>query len=129
MSYGRWLRRQRRVIESRPYLREAHAAFESLGVQPWADMARAELRAAGERAPEPSKKLCQALSPQELQVAQMAAEGLSNREIAARLFLSHRTVSTHLYRVYPKLGVVSRSELAPALAAIDGRGSRQRRHH
>ena len=125
MSYGSWLRRQRRIIESRPYLREAHAAFESLGVQPWADMARAELRASGEQAPEPSQKPRQALSPQELQVAQMAAEGLSNREIADRLFLSHRTVSTHLYRVYPKLGIVSRSELAGALAAMDGYRSRQ----
>jgi DNA-binding CsgD family transcriptional regulator len=120
MSYGSWLRRQRRIIESRPYLREAHAAFESLGVQPWADMARAELRASGEQAPEPSQKPRQALSPQELQIAQMAAEGLSNREIADRLFLSHRTVSTHLYRAYPKLGIVSRSELAGALAAMNG---------
>jgi DNA-binding CsgD family transcriptional regulator len=127
MSYGSWLRRQRRIIESRPYLREAHAAFESLGVQPWADMARAELRASGEQAPEPSQKPRQALSPQELQIAQMAAEGLSNREIADRLFLSHRTVSTHLYRAYPKLGIVSRSELAGALAAMNGDRSRQRR--
>ena len=126
MSYGRWLRRQRRIIESRPYLREAHAAFESLGVQPWADMARTELRAAGERAPERSKKPSQVLSPQELQIALMAGEGLSNREIADRLFLSHRTVSTHLYRVYPKLGIVSRSELVHALGAIDGHGSRQK---
>ena len=125
MSYGSWRRRQRRIIESRPYLREAHAAFESLGVQPWADMARAELRAAGERAPEPSKNPSQVLSPQELQIAQMAAEGLSNREIGGRLFLSHRTVSTHLYRVYPKLGIASRSELVHALAAIDGHGSGQ----
>jgi ATP/maltotriose-dependent transcriptional regulator MalT len=118
MSYGSWLRRQRRIIESRPYLRDARAAFEALGLQPWADMARAELRASGEHATEPSKKPRQALSPQEHQIAKLAAEGLSNREIADRLFLSHRTVSTHLYRVYPKLGVVSRSELAGALAAI-----------
>jgi len=126
MSYGSWLRRQRRIIESRPWLREAHEAFESLGLQPWADMARGELRASGERAPEPNKKPHQALSPQELQIAQMAAEGLSNREIADRLFLSHRTVGAHLYRVYPKLGIVSRSELAQALAAIDDYGTRRR---
>ena len=119
MSYGRWLRRQRHIIESRPWLREAHVAFESLGLQPWADMARGELRASGERAPEPSRKPHQALSPQELQIAQMAAEGLSNREIADRLFLSHRTVGAHLYRVYPKLGIVSRSELAQALSAME----------
>jgi DNA-binding CsgD family transcriptional regulator len=61
----------------------------------------------------------QALSPQELQIAQLAAAGLSNRDIGDRLFLSHRTVGAHLYRVYPKLGIVSRSELAQALAAME----------
>jgi ATP/maltotriose-dependent transcriptional regulator MalT len=126
MSYGSWLRRQRRITESRPYLREAHDTFVSLGLQPWADMARGELRASGERAPELSKKPRQALSPQELQIAQMAAEGLSNREIADRLFLSHRTVGAHLYRVYPKLGIVSRSELGQALASIYDNASRRR---
>ena len=124
MSYGSWLRRQRRIMESRPYLREAHDTFVSLGLQPWADRARGELRASGERAPEPNTKPRQALSPQELQIAQLAAGGLSNRAIADRLFLSHRTVGAHLYRVYPKLGIVSRSELSQALAAIDGDGSR-----
>jgi DNA-binding CsgD family transcriptional regulator len=88
-------------------------------VQPWADKARAELRAAGEKIPEPSRARRQPLSPQELQIAQMAASGLSNREIADRLFLSHRTVGAHLYRVFPKLGIVSRSELARALASLE----------
>jgi DNA-binding NarL/FixJ family response regulator len=118
MSYGGWLRRHRRMTESRPYLREAHDTFVSLGLQPWADRARAELRASGERTPDPSAKTRQALSPQELQIAQLAAAGLSNRQIADRLFLSHRTVGAHLYRVYPKLDVVSRSELARALAEL-----------
>ncbi len=59
------------------------------------------------------------LSPQERQVAQMAATGLSNREIANRLFLSHRTVGVHLYRVFPKLGITSRSELSGALASLE----------
>jgi len=126
MSYGSWLRRQRRITESRPYLREAHDTFVSLGLQPWADRARAELRASGERTPEPSNTVRQALSPQELQIAQLAAAGLSNREIADRLFLSHRTVGAHLYRVYPKLGIVSRSELGHALASIYDNGSRRR---
>jgi DNA-binding CsgD family transcriptional regulator len=76
------------------------------------------LRASGERTPEPSNTVRQALSPQELRIAQLAADGLSNRAIADRLFLSHRTVDAHLYRVYPKLGIVSRSELAQALAAV-----------
>lgn len=119
MSYGGWLRRQRRITESRPHLRAARDTFKALGVQPWADKARAELRASGERAAEPAEVPRQPLSPQELQVAQMAASGLSNREIADRLFLSHRTVGAHLYRVFPKLGIVSRSELARVLASTE----------
>ena len=116
MSYGSWLRRQRRITESRPHLRAARDIFDGLGVQPWADKARAELRASGESIPEPARVPHQPLTPQELQIAQMAASGLSNRVIADRLFLSHRTVGAHLYRVFPKLGIVSRSELARALA-------------
>jgi DNA-binding CsgD family transcriptional regulator len=119
LSYGSWLRRQRRITESRPHLRAARDMFDSLGVQPWADKARAELRASGERIPEPARSLRQALSAQELQIAQMAASGLSNREIADRLFLSHRTVGSHLYRAYPKLGIASRSELPQALAILE----------
>jgi DNA-binding CsgD family transcriptional regulator len=115
MSFGSWLRRQRRITDSRPHLRAARDIFDGLGVQPWGDKARAELRASGERSPEPARAPRQPLSPQELQIAQMAASGLSNREIADRLFLSHRTVGAHLYRVFPKLGIVSRSELARAL--------------
>ena len=119
MSYGSWLRRQRRITESRPHLRAARDMFDALGVQPWADKARAELRASGERIPEPARTPRQPLTPQELQVAQMAASGLSNREIADRLFLSHRTVGAHLYRVFPKLRIASRSELARALATTE----------
>ncbi|TME18160.1 MAG: helix-turn-helix transcriptional regulator, partial [Chloroflexi bacterium] len=89
------------------------------GVLPWADKASAELRASGERMAEPARAPRQSLSPQELQIAQMAASGLSNREIADRLFLSHRTVGAHLYHVFPKLGIVSRSELARALASLE----------
>ncbi len=119
MSYGRWLRRRRRIIESRPYLRTARDTFEALGVHLWANMARDELRASGERITEPTKAPLHVLSPQELQVAQMAASGLSNREIGDRLFVSHRTVGAHLYRIYPKLGIASRSELTHALAAFE----------
>jgi DNA-binding CsgD family transcriptional regulator len=119
MSFGAWLRRQRRITESRPFLRSARDAFDALGLQPWADKARAELRASGERNAEPAPKMRQPLTPQELQIAQMAAAGLSNREIADRLFLSHRTVGAHLYRVFPKLGIVSRSELPQALGSIE----------
>ena len=120
LSFGSWLRRQRRITESRPHLRAAQDAFEALGAAPWADKARAELRASGERSSlEAAKSGRQPLSPQELQIAQMAASGLSNREIADRLFLSHRTVGSHLYRVFPKLGIASRSDLAQALASME----------
>ncbi len=119
LSYGSWLRRQRRITESRPYLRTARDTFEALRVHAWADKARAELRASGERLAEPTKAPRQSLSPQELHIAQMAASGLSNREIGDRLFLSHRTVGAHLYRVFPKLGIASRSELSASLASLE----------
>jgi ATP/maltotriose-dependent transcriptional regulator MalT len=119
MSYGSWLRRQRRITESRSHLRVAREMFDALGVHPWADKATTELRATGERIAPRARTPRQPLSPQELQVAQMAASGLSNREIADRLFLSHRTVGAHLYRVFPKLGIASRSDLPEALATLE----------
>ena len=111
-AYGSWLRRRRRVAESRQYLRSAQAAFDSIGAGVWAEQARAELRAAGLRAETPTTAALSALSAQELQIARLAAQGLSNREIGQRLYLSHRTVGSHLYRIFPKLGVSSRTELA-----------------
>jgi DNA-binding NarL/FixJ family response regulator len=87
-----------------------------LGCIPWSEMARQELRASGERSRRRVPEARDQLTAQELQIAQLAAEGLSNREIGQRLYLSHRTVSTHLYRVFPKLGITSRGELAAALA-------------
>ena len=116
LAFGAWLRRHRRIAESRPYLRAARETFDGLGSGPWAERARQELRAAGERSPERAISVVQPLSPQELQIAEMAAEGLSNREIGERLFLSHRTVGSHLYRIFPKLGIASRSDLLDALA-------------
>lgn len=82
---------------------------------PWAVRARHELRATGETSAEPRGRPWETLSPQELQIARLAAEGLSNRDIAQRLFLSHRTVGSHLYRLFPKLGVTSRGQLRDAL--------------
>jgi len=119
MSYGAWLRRRRRITESRPHLRAARDTFDALGVQPWADKARAEMRASGERDAEPAPASRVPLTPQELQIAQLAASGLSNRQIADRLFLSHRTVGAHMYHLFPKLGIVSRSELGRALASVE----------
>jgi DNA-binding CsgD family transcriptional regulator len=119
LQYGTWLRRRRRASESRSPLRAARDTFDALGASPWSERARQELRASGER--ERSGRgfaACDQLSPQELQVAQMAAEGMSNREIGQRLCLSPRTVGSHLYRAFPKLGVTSRGQLHAALAPM-----------
>jgi DNA-binding CsgD family transcriptional regulator len=116
LAYGQWLRRQRRVAESRAVLRTARDTFDALGTAPWSDQARSELRASGERSRRRVPEARDQLTAQELQIAQLAAQGLSNREIGQRLFLSHRTISTHLYRVFPKLGITSRTELSGALA-------------
>jgi DNA-binding CsgD family transcriptional regulator len=115
LAYGGWLRRQHRMTESRAPLREAAQSFEALGLLRFAERARRELRASGEA---PRRRVPEAwaqLTPQELQIAQLAAEGLSNREIGERLYLSHRTVGSHLYRLFPKLGVTSRTQLRDAL--------------
>jgi DNA-binding NarL/FixJ family response regulator len=115
LGYGGWLRRHRRVAESRPPLRAAVEVLDALGALPWAERAGQELRASGEvRRPRTADSRDQ-LSPQELQIAQLAATGLSNREIGERLYLSHRTVGSHLYRIFPKLGITSRAELHTAL--------------
>ena len=83
---------------------------------------RQELRASGETSRSRTPEARDQLTPQELQIAQLAAPGFSNQEIGQRLFISHRTVSTHLYRLYPKLGIASRSELGDALGAASGDG-------
>jgi DNA-binding NarL/FixJ family response regulator len=82
-----------------------------LGASPLAERAREELRAAGERSSLPAADAWDGLSPQEVQIASMVTRGLSNREIGERLFISHRTVGGHLYRLFPKLGISSRAEL------------------
>jgi DNA-binding CsgD family transcriptional regulator len=116
LAYGQWLRRQRRIAESRAVLRPARDTFDALGCAPWSEQARRELRASGERSRRHMPEARDQLTAQELQIAQLAAEGLSNRAIGQRLYLSHRTISTHLYRVFPKLGITSRGELSGALA-------------
>jgi ATP/maltotriose-dependent transcriptional regulator MalT len=112
LAYGRWLRRQRRVAQARPPLRSAQITFDLIGATSWAEQARSELRAAGERAQTQEPAAQDVLSAQELQIARLAAEGLSNREIGERLYLSPRTVGSHLYRIYPKLEITSRAQLA-----------------
>ena len=115
LAFGLWLRRERRRTEARTYLRSAIDGFEAMGAVPWAERARQELRASGETVRRRAPDRRDDLSPQEMQIAQLAAEGLTNREIGERLFLSHRTIGSHLYRIFPKLGIRSRSELAAAL--------------
>jgi DNA-binding NarL/FixJ family response regulator len=114
-SFGTWLRRQRRDVESRAPLREAIELFDVLGATRWSDRARQELRATGETLGPRRPDARDQLTAQELQIAQLAARGLSNREIGERLFLSHRTIGSHLYRTFPKLGITSRTQLRDAL--------------
>src|SRR5262249_5007636 len=116
LAYGEWLRRQRRMVDARTQLRAARDVFDALGVVLWGEGARRELRALGEASPQRVPSAQESLTPHELSIAQLAAEGLTNREIGQLLFLSHRTVSTHLHRIFPKLGVSSRTELAAVLA-------------
>jgi ATP/maltotriose-dependent transcriptional regulator MalT len=115
LAYGAWLRRQRRIGEARAHLRTAMQALDAIGAVPWGEMARKELRATGETSRRRTPIARDQLSPQELQIAQLAAQGLSNRAIGQQLYLSHRTVGSHLYRIFPKLGITARSELRAVL--------------
>jgi len=117
LAYGERLRRLRAITESRTYLEAALTAFQTLGATPWAPCAELELRATGcnrmpSRAPDAG-----ALTPQELQIARLAASGMTNKQIAERLFLSPRTVGGHLYQVFPMLGITTRAALRDALGA------------
>ena len=122
LAYGEWLRRQRRIADSRAPLRAARDAFDTLGCVSWSERARRELRASGESSRRRDPAARDQLTAQELQIAQLAGEGLSNREIGQRLYLSHRTISTHLYRIFPKLGITARGELVGALASGQSAG-------
>ena len=115
LEYGKWLRRRRRPMDARGPLRSARDACDALGLRSWADRARRELAAAGENSPQGADAPWAVLSPQELQIARLAAAGHSNKEIAEQLYLSERTVASHLYRVFPKLGIRSRTKLHSVL--------------
>ncbi|MFF0097264.1 AAA family ATPase [Streptomyces canus] len=115
LDYGEWLRRRRRIAEARPLLSAALETFQRLGARPWVERAQAELRAAGIEATDVVPSAFTELSPQQQQIVQLAARGLTNREIGEKLFLSPRTVGSHLYRVFPKLGITARSQLRDVL--------------
>jgi len=117
-SFGSWLRRHRRNAEARRPLRASIEVFDALGARLWSQRVRQELRATGETVGARTPDLHQRLTAQELQIAQLAADGLSNREIGERLFLSHRTVGSHLYRIFPKLGITGRAQLRDRLPTV-----------
>ncbi|MFI9157165.1 helix-turn-helix transcriptional regulator [Kitasatospora aureofaciens] len=115
LLYGEWLRRTRRRTDARPHLTAALETFDRLAAHPWSTRARTELSATGTPAPQAPLTPLNSLTPQELQIARLAAQGLTNRDIAAQLFLSPRTVAHHLYKAYPKLGITSRTALPTVL--------------
>jgi DNA-binding CsgD family transcriptional regulator len=112
LDYAEWLRRRRRINDAKPVLTQALGTFRRLGARSWEQRAEAELRACGVAAGSaPERDALGELTPQQRQIVRLASDGLTDREIADRLFLSPRTVSSHLYRSYPKLGVASRHQL------------------
>ena len=117
LIYGEWLRRQRRRRDAREQLGRAYEIFDSIGAAAFAERARIELRATGGHARQPTIQTPDTLTAQEALIARLAGDGASNPEIAAQLFISPATVAYHLRKVFTKLGVSSRSQLAPALPA------------
>ena len=116
LLFGEWLRREQRRIEAREQLRSAHQMFDSMGAHAFTERAGRELRATGETVRARTQEAQAQLTAQELQIAQFARDGLSNPEIAARLFISPRTVQYHLRKVFTKLDISSRNQLPSALA-------------
>jgi DNA-binding CsgD family transcriptional regulator len=112
LLYGEWLRRERRRLEARKELRIAHGLFTEFGMEAFAERTRVELEATGEHARKRTMDTLYELTPQESQVSRLAAEGATNQQIAAQLFISTRTVEYHLAKVFRKLGVKSRTQLA-----------------
>ena len=115
LLYGEWLRREGQRKDAREQLRKAHELFETIGMEAFAERARGELLATGEKVRKRTVETRDQLTAQERHIARLARDGLSNPEIGARLFLSPRTVEWHLRKVFAKLGIRSRHELANAL--------------
>jgi ATP/maltotriose-dependent transcriptional regulator MalT len=119
LLYGEWLRRENRRVDAREQLRAAHEMFSRMGAAAFAERARRELSATGETVRKRTVETLGELTTQEAQVARLAAQGRTNPEIAALLFLSPRTVEYHLHKVFPKLGISSRRELRRVLPAAE----------
>jgi DNA-binding CsgD family transcriptional regulator len=120
LAYGECLRRRRAISEARRQLNAASEIFEHLRAQPWIDRTTAELRATGQTKPRAGDNVLDRLTSQEFEIVSLAASGLTNKQIAERLFLSPRTVGGHLHRAFPKLGVATRAALRDALASLPG---------
>ena len=120
LVYGEWLRRQRRRRDARDQLGRAYEIFDSIGAAAFAERARIELRATGGQARQHTVETPDTLTAQEALIARLAGDGASNPQIAAQLFISRATVAYHLRKVFTKLGVSSRNQLAPALPARQG---------
>ena len=118
LLYGEWLRREHRRVDAREQLRVAHAMLADMGAEAFAERARRELQATGETVRKRTVETLDELTPQEVQVARLAADGQTNSEIGAQLFLSPRTVEWHLTKMFGKLGISSRKELRSALSDV-----------
>jgi DNA-binding CsgD family transcriptional regulator/tetratricopeptide (TPR) repeat protein len=124
LEYGQWLRRHRRINQAKQVLSAAHDTFRALESRPWANRAATELRACGIVVPGAVSRAAglSALTPQQREIIELAAQGLTNREIAQRLHLSHRTVQSHLHRSFPKLGIAGRLQLNAVITPAEPPG-------